>query len=104
MKKLLSVAALAACASGCVWCHDAPITAGITLDAQHPDTNFIDNSVKPEKVGTATSSGIILFVKGDASLSAAMKNGNIKKVHHVDYKNSNVLGIWGERVTTVYGE
>jgi len=104
MKKLMAVAALVACASGCVWTHREPITAGITADAGYADTHFIDNSVKPEKVGSASSSGIICFVKGDASIAAAMKNGNIKKIHHVDYKIFNVLGIYGEATTLVYGE
>jgi hypothetical protein len=33
-----------------------------------------------------------------------MDNGGIKKVHHVDYKVRNILGIIAEYTTTVYGE
>ena len=105
MKKLLILAAFAACASGCVMTGGkSTVASGIEMDVMYPDTAFIDNSVKPEKVGTATASGIICFVKGDASLKAAMDNGGIKKIHHVDYKSFNVFGIVGEQTTIVYGE
>ena len=102
MKKLLAVAALAACAAGCVM-PQAPISAGITIDVQGP-MSYVDNSVKPEKVGVATAKGILVYADGDASISAAMKNGGIKKVHHIDTKSRNILGIVGEYTTIVYGE
>lgn len=102
MKKLLAGAALAACATGCVM-PQAPIGAPIAIDVQGP-MSYVDNSVKPVKVGTATAKGIILYVDGDASISAAMKNGGITKVHHIDTKSRNILGIVGEYTTMVYGE
>jgi hypothetical protein len=55
-------------------------------------------------MGVATSSGIVLFCEGDASLKAAMDNGAIKKVHHVDYKVKNIFGIIGSTSTIVWGE
>ena len=102
MKKLLAGAALAACATGCVM-PQAPIGAPIAIDVQGP-MSYVDNSVKPVKVGTASAKGIILYVDGDASIAAAMKNGGIKKVHHIDTKSRNILGIVGEYTTMVYGE
>ena len=90
MKKLLFVAAIAAVASGCIMVGPSNASAPIMLDVQSPDTSFIDNSVKPEKKGIATASGIILFVDGDASLKAAMDQGGIKKIHHVDYKVKSI--------------
>ncbi len=104
MKKLIAIAALAACASGCVITPSENIQSALTLNVSRPDTAFIDNSVKPLKCGTATASGIICFAEGDCSIAAAMKNGNITKIHHVDYKVKNVLGIIGETTTLVYGE
>ncbi len=104
MKKLLFVAAIAAVASGCVYVTPAnSITAPIALDVQCP-AGSVDNDVKPAKMGTATASGIILFCEGDASLKAAMDNGGIKKVHHVDYKTKNILGIVSSATTIVWGE
>lgn len=105
MKKLMFVAALAALASGCVAIgHANPNTiALVTLDVQSSE-GFVDNSVKPLKKGEATSTGIILVSDGDASISAAMKNGGITKVHHIDYKTRNILGIVGSTTTIVWGE
>lgn len=104
MKKLLFVAALAAVASGCVVVGPANAKSALTLDVQSPDMSFVDNDVTPAKMGVATSSGIICFTEGDASLKAAMDNGGIRKVHHVDYKVKNILGIIGSTSTIVWGE
>ena len=104
MKKLLVLAALAMAASGCVMVGPSNAQSAITLDVSSPDTSFIDNSVRPLKMGTATSSGIVCFVQGDASLKAAMENGGITKIHHVDYKVKNMLGIIGSVTTIVWGE
>ena len=104
MKKLMFVAALAALASGCVMVGPSNAVSALTLNVKSPDTRFIDNSVKPAKVGKSTASGIICFTEGDASLKAAMENGGITKVHHVDYEVRNILGIVGSTTTIVYGE
>ena len=104
MKKLLFVAALAAIASGCVMVGPSNACAPIMLDVQSPDMSFVDNDVKPAKMGVATAEGIVCFTQGDASLKAAMDNGAIKKVHHVDYKVKNILGIIGSTTTIVWGE
>ena len=104
MKKLMAVAALALAASGCVMVGPSHATSALTLDVVSPADSFVDNSVKPLKMGTATASGIICFTEGDASLTAAMENGGITKVHHVDYKVKNILGIVGSSTTIVWGE
>lgn len=104
MKKLMIVAAIAAAAVGCVSVRPSNAVSALTLDVTSPDTSFIDNSVKPVKCGKATASGIICFTEGDASIKAAMDNGNIKKIHHVDYKVKNILGIVGSTTTIVWGE
>ena len=104
MKKLLFVAALAACASGCVVVGPCNANSLLTLDVQSPDMSFVDNDVKPAKMGAAMAEGIIVFTEGDASLKAAMDNGGITKVHHVDYKVKNILGIIGSTTTIVWGE
>ena len=104
MKKLLALAALATMASGCVMVGPTNAQSALTLDVQSPDTSFIDNNVKPAKKGTATATGLICFTEGDASLKAAMENGGITKIHHVDYKVRNILGIVGSTTTIVWGE
>ncbi len=104
MKKLMAVAVLALCASGCVMTRNDTIASMLTLNVKSPDTSFIDNSVKPAKMGVAKSSGLICFCEGDASLKAAMDNGGITKIHHVDREVRNILGIVAEYTTIVYGE
>ena len=104
MKKLLVLAALAATATGCVMVGPSNASAPLTLNVSSPDMSFVDNSVKPIKKGVATSSGIIIFTEGDASLKAAMNNGGITKVHHVDYKVKSIFGIIGSTSTIVWGE
>ena len=97
-------AAAAAMLTGCVVVGPTNAGSALTLDVVSPDTNFIDNSVKPEKCGEAKADGIICFTRGDSSIATAMKNGGITKIHHVDYKVTNILGIIGSTTTLVYGE
>jgi hypothetical protein len=104
MKKLLFVAALAAIASGCIMVGPSNAAAPLMIDVQSPDMSFVDNDVKPAKMGAAKAEGIICFTEGDASLKAAMTNGNITKVHHVDYKVKSIFGIIGSTTTIVWGE
>ncbi|MDD5081073.1 MAG: TRL-like family protein [Candidatus Omnitrophota bacterium] len=56
------------------------------------------------KVGVSKSTSIFgLVATGDASLKAAMDNGGIKKIKHVEYSVKNILG-FGENKTIVYGD
>jgi uncharacterized protein YceK len=57
------------------------------------------------KVGTSKATSILgLVATGDASIKAAMENGKISKIKYVDYDAKNILGIYGEYTTTVYGD
>ena len=60
------------------------------------------------KVGRAQAQGILaLFAWGDASIKKAMENGNITKVHHVDYeyqKYSCLFPFFEGYTVIVYGE
>lgn len=80
------------------------IFSPVAVDAVSPNQAFVNNNVRPLKRGEATQTGIILFSSGDASIEAAMKNGNITKVHHVDYKTTTVLFLYTKQTTIVYGE
>ena len=110
MKKLMIGLGLAAGLSltGCVQPTGAAITTGacggLVIDHVAPAAFDVDNAVKAEKKGTATCKGIVLFTTGDNSVQKAMENGGIKKVHHVDYKVKNILGIIGSTSTIVWGE
>ena len=57
------------------------------------------------KVGTAKATSILgLAAYGDAGVNAAAKNGNIKKISHVDVKVFSVLGLFSTYEYFVYGE
>ena len=64
----------------------------------------VGSAAGSEKVGTATSTAIICFATGDSSISAAMAEGGITKIHHVDCKIMSVLGVYAKYTTVVYGE
>jgi hypothetical protein len=56
------------------------------------------------KHGKAEATGIILFAFGDASIEAAMSNGNISRISYVDTEELNVLGIYCKKTVIVHGE
>jgi TRL-like protein family len=56
------------------------------------------------KMGSAESEAYFGIVAvGDSSIETAMKNGKIKKVHHVDWRVKNICGVARYKVI-VYGE
>jgi len=64
-----------------------------------------EGGVSYSKVGTSKATSILgLVATGDASIKAAMANGDIRTVKYVDYDAKNILGIYGEYTTTVYGD
>ena len=63
-----------------------------------------DTTVGYSKVGESMAEGIILVSRGDATISAAMKDGGITRIHHVDSEEFSVLGIYCKQIIRVYGE
>ncbi len=57
------------------------------------------------KVGKAKATSVLgLVATGDASIKAAAEDGKISRIKYVDYDARNILGIFGEYTTTVYGD
>lgn len=57
------------------------------------------------KVGTAKATSVLgLVATGDCSIKAAAAQGGIKTIKYVDYDAKNILGVFGEYTTTVYGD
>ena len=57
------------------------------------------------KKGEATYTSILgIIATGDASLKAAMEQGGITKVHHIDQQITNILGLIATYKIIVYGE
>lgn len=103
MKLLLGVLAVAGILmlGGCVQAL-GPISGGVTLEMKGPVS--MGPAPTGGKVGTATAIGYVAYSFGDASISAAMKQGEIQRVHHVDCEVMNVLGCYARYTTVVYGE
>jgi hypothetical protein len=95
------VAALAL--PGCLAVHGPPIGLLCTY-AQGPVAVASDAPLADPKVGRAESHSALLFTYGDASIAAAMKQGGITRVHHVDYEVKSLFGVFTEFTTVVYGE
>jgi len=102
-----SVMALIACAS--LWFLTACATpfpiGSIYTELKLPVAATNSFSGKAEKVGSAECTSVLALVTtGDASIETAMKNGGIKKIHHVDWEVQNILGVIGKYKVVVYGE
>ena len=87
--------------AGCTMGH-APVTALITLNEMGPVA--AGPAAGSAKVGRSEAWGILVFATGDASISAAMQNGGITRIHHVDHETSSFLGVYAKYTTIVYGE
>jgi len=72
---------------------EVSLPAGVTSQASY------------SKVGRSQCESILgLVAIGDASIEQACKNGNITKIHHVDWKARNILGVIGKYECVVYGD
>jgi hypothetical protein len=93
-----SFAFLAGCASVA-----SPLAGAIYTDVKAPVTATSNSGAS--KVGTSTASSILgLVAMGDASIDAAAKSAGIKKIQHVDYHSTSILGLYSTFTVTVYGE
>ncbi|MGD1020063.1 MAG: TRL-like family protein [Verrucomicrobiia bacterium] len=87
---------------------NTPVAGWAYTDTQAPSMGLavpIDPTAQRAKVGESSASGILGIVGvGDASVEAAMKNGGITKIHHVDHKVYSILCLYVKYTTVVYGE
>ena len=98
------VAAMALMVSvGCVGTA-TPIAGSILTSNLKSGVGIGDNTAGHSKTGMATATGVIGFVTGDCSIRAAMEQGGITKIHHVDSEVFNILGIYATYKTVVYGD
>jgi hypothetical protein len=64
-----------------------------------------EGGISYSKVGTAKATSVLgLVATGDCSIKAAAADGSIKTIKYVDYDARNILGVYGEYTTTVYGD
>lgn len=63
-----------------------------------------DTTVGYDKIGESKWEGLLFLCRGDASLAAAMEDGGISQIHHVELEQLSVLGIYTEEIVRVYGQ
>ena len=106
MKKLFALSAVCVGAlvlSGCIIPTKGTVQSALVLNHAASDP-IVDNSVRPLKRGEAWSGGVLFFGSGDATIGEAMRNGGIRKVHHVDYHVKNIFWLYYEITNDVYRE
>lgn len=87
-----------------------PTVAGIIFtETTSPAQNLsvaLDKDAQSMRMGESSNMAILgLFAFGDGGIDAAMKNGGITKVHHVDHTIQHFLyAIFARNKTLVYGE
>jgi len=94
--------------TGCAMVAGSPVNGAWFMDVRAPAIRLhapLDPGAQATKTGEATATTILgLVATGDASVDAAMKNGGITKINHIDIKAHNILGIIGKFTLVVYGE
>jgi len=102
MKYALITFICAGLLTGCAVSY-APVNGAVYSKVRGPLT--ATEYTKYPRSGTADAYSIMGIVAyGDASIDAAMKDGGIIKVHHIDYESMNILGFYARFTTIVYGE
>lgn len=78
----------------------------VNLTGPAPDLSVPLTAETPRNLGEATCTQLLWsFMFGDCSVAAAMKDGDIKQVHHVDGNVKIIFyGLYGETRLKVYGE
>ena len=104
MKKVagvLAVVFLAGILAGCA----TPYPMGMFYTEIKAPIGAGDGNLNYSKVGTSKATSVLgMVATGDASIKTAAANGGIRTIKYVDYDAKNILGIFGEYTTTVYGD
>ncbi|WP_108126371.1 TRL-like family protein [Saccharospirillum mangrovi] len=64
-----------------------------------------DSDVADSRTGEACAQSILgLVATGDASITAAKRDGGISRIAYIEHKTTNVLHFYGQYCTIVVGE
>ena len=100
---ILSVGLLTLCS-----CYSAPVmppSGWVYSEIAAPMDVDANNTDMGARTGESESMSILgLVALGDCSVEAAAKKGGIKTVKHLDYKYTNILGIYQKFVTVAKGD
>lgn len=103
IKSLVAVAAVTAALSGCAVVQ-APVSNALITDVRGP-VAVGDGAASNLKTGESCAQNILgIYAGGDASISAASRDGGISKVAVVDHHSTGVLWLYARYCTVVRGE
>lgn len=102
MKRFLPIILLLAALAMLVGC--GAVYTGIKTPIEHLSVPLDDTP--GDKIGKASCMSYVwVILVGDCSVKAAMQDGGITKIHHVDTDIKTVLlGLYGRATTVVYGD
>ncbi len=81
---------------------NTPVVGMLYTDTQAGNIATSERLASSKK-GEACIESILGIARGDASINTAAKQGRIKNITHVDHTAKNILGIYVEYCTIVYG-
>lgn len=88
---------------GCAAMATSPVTGFIYSDVAGP-LSVAGELEENMLVGRASVKSILgLFASGDASIQTAARSAGITDIRSIDYESTNILGIFAEFTTVVYG-
>jgi hypothetical protein len=97
---LIALFLFTGCATGSLFSHTGP---GF-IYSNHYEGDLVTANQAGRKRGQACTENILgLVTSGDASLSAAMKNGGIVAVSSVDHYYKSILSVYGKMCVIVTG-
>lgn len=99
---VFALSLLAGCASA-----PSPVPGFIFTNVKAPmwDTSTALNGTGWSKMGSAQVSSILGWIAmGDASVTTAITNGGLSKVHHIDYESKVILGLYATFTVVAYGD
>lgn len=99
--KLLLIAVLAVCISGCALSVN-PLVGALYADVEGPLA--VTDASPGSLVGESSATLIFGVSFGDASIKAAAADAGISKIKTVDQRVKNVLGVFMEVTTIVTGD
>lgn len=106
MKKFLSFVLVVAAAASMTSCAVIGTPVGVSTLYTDVQTGVaVSGNNVGKKVGTSSAMNVLgLIATGDASINTAANAGGIKKISHVDKKQTSILGLFSSYKTVVYGE
>jgi hypothetical protein len=108
MKSKLAIVLLSAVfGTACALGYAAPVVpafAPMFTNTKAPLDIDYDQTELGSKTGKASVTSVLFFAWGDASATAAARDGGITTIRHADYEYVNVLGIYQSFTTVVRGD